>query len=278
MKVPEQLQKMKYKVGDKVIYDSGDLCFYGTVTAIIENSVSPCYQLNVDCMVKKNCKSSITQFEFELEWDNEFERDKDNFKWENSEIEYLKKYHNAQNKAILSESVKPEPVPEHPPFSILPNPVPKPKPEIKQALKQEKVDTPQEPKEEIAKRKRTNTWDTNLELYCKGEKGYAIYSWISQNRKQYKAGNLKEDRLKKLLEIDFPFVAVKKVAVKKEPEPELEETIDIWHKQLRQWKNGDHRASLQQWREKNIKRFLEGKLSADKIEKLKEVGIIREDV
>jgi hypothetical protein len=79
--------------------------------------------------------------------------------------------------------------------------------------------------------------------------------------------------LEKLKAIKFPFNASKKGPAEKKP-VETKETIDIWDKQLRQWKNGDNRASLQQWRQKNIKRYQDGKLSTDKIEKLKEAGII----
>ena len=68
---------MKYQVGENVKYDSGDWWFYGTVTAVIENSICPSYRMNVERMVKKNCKFSITQFEFELEADNENNRYQD---------------------------------------------------------------------------------------------------------------------------------------------------------------------------------------------------------
>jgi len=62
---------MKYKIGDKVRYDSGDWWFYGIVTAVFENSICPCYRLSVERMVKKTCKFAITQFEFELEPDDD---------------------------------------------------------------------------------------------------------------------------------------------------------------------------------------------------------------
>jgi hypothetical protein len=87
------------------------------------------------------------------------------------------------------------------------------------------------------------------------------------------SGTLKEDRFEKLMAINFPFDVPKKVDVDVKNKPE--EVTDIWHKQLRQWKTGDNRASLQQWRQKNVKRYVEGKLSQDKIEKLKEVGILK---
>ena len=281
-------KEMKYKVNDNVKYDSGEWLFYGTVTAVIENSVTPCYRLRVDRMIKKNCKFSITQFEFELALDNGFEQDDSKLKWEHSESEYLKKYENAQHNAHLSK-IEPEPVltiplsiPEPEPIS---EPLPEPKsvaePELipgkkqrrKRNLKQKKADTPQKTNEKIPNRKKRDSWDTNYELYRKGEKSNAIYTWMYQNRIQYKTGVLKEDRFEKLMGINFPFEVVKKVTAEKTKKV-AKETIDIWHKQLRQWKNGDNRASLQSWRQKNLKRYSEGKLSTDKVEKLKEAGII----
>ena len=57
---------MIFNIGDKVKYDSGEWWFYGTISAVIENSINPCYRLNVERIEKKNCNFSITQSELQL--------------------------------------------------------------------------------------------------------------------------------------------------------------------------------------------------------------------
>ena len=37
---------MKFKIGDKVKYDGGEWLFYGSVNAIFDHSISPCYRIN----------------------------------------------------------------------------------------------------------------------------------------------------------------------------------------------------------------------------------------
>ena len=112
---------MKYQVGEKVKYDSGDWWFYGTITAVIENSICPSYRLNIERMVKKNCKFSITQFEFELEADNENDSLREKNKWENYENEYIKKINSVQKnddsyqgirKHVIEPKYEPEQKPE----------------------------------------------------------------------------------------------------------------------------------------------------------------------
>ena len=141
---------MKYEIGDKLRYDGGDWWFYGTVSAVFEHSICPCYRLSVERMEKKSCKFSITQFEFDLEADQMIEE---------------------KQQTITRE----------------------PKPETD----------------------------------------------------------------------GFPFDAEKN-------------KVDDWDKHLEEWKKGDKKSiPVQQWRQKSIGQFVEGKLSADRIAKLREVGILK---
>ena len=269
---------MKFQVNDKVKYDSGDWQFYGTVTAVIENSINPCYRLNVDRMTKKNCKFSITQFEFELEPDNGFEND--NIRLKSLETAFFKKNNDVRNNDDLSQFAKPEPISETEITSQDPA-----KKRVTKRLKKQKgaseqtheiPGASQDLNSDMPNKKRYGSWETNFDLYCNGDKSNAINTWMYQNRKQYKAGILKEDRFEKLMSINFPFEAVKKGPGKKNNAgKKTDAPTDIWHKQLRQWKAGDSRNSLQQWRQQNVKRYVEGRLSKDKIEKLKEVGILK---
>ena len=315
---------MKYQVGNKVKYDSGDWWFYGTVTAVIENAICPCYRVSVDRMVKKNCKFSITQFEFELEADNEIEKYKDYGKWENAEIEFFDRFHNVRNNELFSQVMKPEPekkpvsIPEPVPIPVsvsvpepilVPEPIPVPvyvpepesepvsipvfvpEPEIipasgkkqrkKRELKQKQepidiqqvpIDIPQVPIAETPKPKRSDAWERHFELYQKGEKNNSIYNWIAENRRQYRTGKLNEYRFEKLMGINFQFDVKRKQA--KPPKPEKVNLGDNWDRQYELWKKGE-RVSLQSWRQRSIKHYVDGKLSKDKIEKLKEVGILK---
>jgi hypothetical protein len=299
---------MVFKVGDKVKYDSGDWLFYGTVTAVIENSISPCYRMTVERMAKLNCKFSITQFEFELSLDNGIENDNSDRKWEKTEMDYLKQIHHVVNRDDLSKVV--EKADENPPkraragawernlalyqkgersnaiytwinrnrllYKL--NKIQKDKLDIllsinfpfeskKRKVREAKPEKAEQPKSAVKdKPKRTNAkaWERNLELFKKGEKNNSVYTWISRNRKMFHSNALSEEQLNQLKEANFRF-----------EEPQREKQMDSWDRQFRLWKNGNRNPSLQVWRETSVKRFVAGKLSQDRINKLKEIGILK---
>ena len=289
---------MKYKVGDNVRYDGGDWWLYGTVSAVFEHSICPFYRINVERMVKKSCKFSITQFEFDLEaYHEEDDISKDKRKWENSEIEDLKKYYGVLNREDLSKVLKRssqaiedkwrqiKPAASEPveafltavsgdadeKIQITMSAEPVEKPERKQRRKRkpkleaetEKTESTQVP-EKKRRGKRGEAWNRNLEMYRNGEKSNTISTWMAQNRREYRTGKLPEKKFEKLMEISFPFDVVKK------------KRNDNWDQRFEEWKKGERRSKLvQQWRQRSIKQYTEGKLSMDRIAMLKEIGILK---
>jgi len=289
---------MKYKVGDKVKYDGGDCWFCGTVSAVFEHSISPCYRLSVERIQKKSCKFSITQFEFEIEAYEEVESDINKREWEKPEIDKKPRipeiekqprirkttdaweknfelYRDGKKSAVINAwksknrkdyktgILSKDKIDKLMEINFSFDVERKEKPLSVKTIK-EKVEIPQKPKQEPQKRKRGDAWTKNLEAYLNGEKSSAITTWIAENRKQYRTGNLSEDRLEKLKEINFPFDIV---IIKK---------LNSWDRLLEEWKKGDRKSiKIQQWKQRSIRRFIDGKLAGDRIAKLKEVGILK---
>ena len=125
--------------------------------------------------------------------------------------------------------------------------------------------TEQEQKPKKAPEKIREAWIVKLEAYRNGEKGEPINKWIRENRKRYKEGKLQEEKIEKLKGVNFPFEAAPKIRKSKG-----------WDRLLEEWKKGNWKSSqMQLWKQKSVRRFLDGKLSKEKIEKLKEVGILK---
>ena len=277
---------MKFRVGDKVKFDSSDWRFYGTVSAVFENTICPCYRVNVQRMEMKHCRLSITQFEFELEATNdETESDGYERKREDTEKRHLIHHEPEKDKLITIQT------------------------------------------KEAVKRKISEIWERNLEQYIKGRRNYAIYNWITNNRKQHQAGTLSTEKYEKFKGIHFQFGgAGKKVEKKRKSGDEWEITFesyqkgeksdtisswiannrkefktgklteekyeklmginfpfdvapmkdDNWEKLFEEWKKGDRKSvRIQQWKQRSIRQHSEDKLSVDRILKLKEVGILK---
>jgi len=333
---------MKYKVGDKVKYDGGDWWFYGTVSAVFEHAICPCYRLNVERMEKKNCKLSITQFEFELEPDIEANNIYDNRKWDNPEIEFLQKFYGVLNIDDLSKFLKRSSQAIESKWLVLKTEKEikvEPEPELNIIPDQDIVELPQPPKKGPSRRKTGEAWNRNMDMYLRGEKNNSVSTWVYQNRKQYQLGQLSEEKAAKLVEIKFPFESVKRKPktpkTPKKPRKQLEASepkigeawdrnlemfkkgvrnniifnwislnrrqyktgilsdekfgklvdinfpfesgrkrVDEWNRNFELWKQGE-RNTLQLWRQRNVKLYVDGRLDKYKIEKLKEIGILK---
>jgi len=248
---------MKYKIGDKVRYDGGDWWFFGTVSAVFEHSICPCYRLSVERMEKKSCKFSITQFEFELEaYNDEADSDRDERKWENTEKRQMIPLELKQLAASDTEQKS----------KSIPEPVPEKKQRKKRKPELEKVELIPIQTKEPAKRKTSKVWERNLEQYLKGKKSYAIYNWITNNRKHYKSGTLSEEKYERLKSINFPFEGARKNVVKKR------KSSDEWELNFESYLKGEKSDIISSWIANNRREFKTGKLTEAKYKKLVEIN------
>jgi len=244
---------MKYSIGDKVRYDSGDWRFYGTVSAMFENSICPCYRLSVEQMEKKTCSFAITQFEFELELYNAEVDGVDEDKWR------LVQFEKAPEPVTVAEQK----------LVAITEPVPEKRQRKNRETKPEIVETLQEPAQETAKPKIRKEWEKNFELFRKGQKSYAVYNWVTNNRKHYKAGTMPVEKYEKLKSIKFPFEVTRKQDEKKQgTETSKRKKGDEWEINFESYKKGERNDVISSWIADNRKEFKTGKLTEERYEKL----------
>jgi hypothetical protein len=169
---------------------------------------------------------------------------------------------------ILVHDPQPEPAPA--PEKILEQ---QPEPE----LTQEVVETPQLPKQEKPKGKRGEVWERNLELYQKGVRGQSVYNWIADIRRQYKAGNLKEERHEKLTAINFPFDSTRKKTSDSEQEqmpqtPNMDvpkrKKSEAWERNYELYREGAKSTNIYNWIAENRRQYKTGTLKEERFEKL----------
>ena len=381
------LYNMRYQIGDRVKYLSGDWIFYGIVTAIVENAICPSYRLVIDRMEKKSCKFSITQFEFELESDDVMGNANTISQWEKNENQFFQNLQTVKNQKLASQLITLAPAPSSEPASVpaassesafvptptpaqtplsdsvsfpavnpssesAPVPAPNPLSEKKQRKKREphpetiaapqtivapqtiaapeiiaspetipapkallntsaidtlkddkfskpiEMDYPFEHlnKEKVTKKvnisqKRNQVWQDYLDKYQNGDQSASVYYWFVQVRRDYRKGNLRPDRLEKLLAINFPFEAKKERnnSSRKSKEStklqELQESQELqvsqtpnvlnrdeeWDKKFELYKNGNKSRELNNWTSYIRKQYQEGSLSEERLIRLKAI-------
>ena len=255
---------MKYQIGERVKYDTGDWIFFGTISAIIENSIHPCYRLIVDRMEKKNCKLSITHFEFDFLPCEEQTAGSNIIKSENSEIQpSITPPLLTPVPAVVPEQLPVQPAPRK--LSKKRNPIPKQKFQPDE-LQPDELQPDQRQPDELQPDQRQP--DEPLQE--------------QQNPEEIlPEEHLPEERLlyERPLEERLPEEPAHDITEKtRKPAPEKhqnksDQSNNLWELKIKQWKSGKHEA-LRSWRQKVVRLYTNGKLSQSKIDQLKAIGIL----
>jgi hypothetical protein len=247
---------MKYKIGDHVKYDSGEWRFYGTVSAVVENSISPCYRIVVERMEKVKCGFSSMQFEFELEVDS---------------------------RQAGSSRPGEKPVLPAGQLPVTPEPAAVQLP----ATPEQAIAVPEKVKTGAGSRPISDAWFRNLDAYIRGERTTVTRAWARDNTLGYRAGRLNKEKLEKLLEINFPFDAIKSrvlpnvqpqapakaPAAEKAPAPaKASAAMSSWDLNLQEYISGVKSGKIDDWAYRTRSRYRRGALPKEQIDKLELIG------
>jgi len=122
---------------------------------------------------------------------------------------------------------------------------------------------------EPAKGKISEIWERNFEQYRKGKRSYAVYNWITINRKQYQAGTLSEEKYEKLKGIKFRFEGKRKKEEKRQPTAAPRKNkVDEWEINFELYQKGERNDAISSWIADNRKEFRTGKLIEEKYKRL----------
>jgi hypothetical protein len=111
----------------------------------------------------------------------------------------------------------------------------------------------------VVKSLREEIWELNSELFALGERNREVYAWVSRNRKMYRAGKLSKEKIQKLEDINFPFAASSAIGGK-------------WERYFELYRSGVINHSIRSWVTLNRKLYRLGKLSEEKLNKLKGIN------
>jgi len=200
-------------------------------------------------MEKKTCKFSITQFEFELEaYQEEVESGKDKRKWENTEVEYLKKNYGVLDNKDLSKALKRSP----------------------RSIEEKRWQI--KPEQEPAVALLANVPENIIEEFPIAQSTEEPETGKKQRRKRKQEAALEPETGKKQRRKRKQEQETEKVETEIKPIKKLRgKRGEAWQRNLEMYQQGEKSNTINSWMAQNRKGYKTGKLSEKKLDKLLEI-------